>query len=97
MSSIEFEAELHGEPTLAIPPEIVERLPKSGRVTVLLLMPDDEEDDQWRAPPMSNSCGMMGLKMRSMTDINEIWRYLHLPISIHIRRNQQATSVAGSI
>jgi hypothetical protein len=48
MSSIEFEAELHGEPTLAIPPEIVERLPKSGRVTVLLLMPDDEEDDQWR-------------------------------------------------
>jgi hypothetical protein len=48
MSSIEFEAELRGESTLALPPEVVERLPKSGRVTVVMLVPDDPDDKQWR-------------------------------------------------
>jgi hypothetical protein len=48
MNSIEFEAELSGDCTLAVPPEIAKRLPTSGRVTVVLFVPDDEEDDQWR-------------------------------------------------
>ena len=48
MSTIEFETELRGDSTLALPPEVVERLPKSGRVTVVVLVPDDPEDEQWR-------------------------------------------------
>jgi hypothetical protein len=48
MSSIEFETELRGGTTLTLPPEVAERLPKSGRVTVVVLVPDDAEDEQWR-------------------------------------------------
>ena len=48
MSSIEFETELRGEPTLPLPPEVVAKLPKSGRAKVLVLVEDDLEDDQWR-------------------------------------------------
>ena len=49
MSSIEFETELRGEPILAIPPEVAARLPKSGRATVVVLVQDDQEDQEWRA------------------------------------------------
>ena len=48
MSSIEFETELRGEPTLALPPEVIAKLPKSGRATVMVLVQDDAEDHQWR-------------------------------------------------
>ena len=48
MSSIEFETELRGESILELPPDVVARLPKSGRATVLLLVREDLEDDQWR-------------------------------------------------
>jgi hypothetical protein len=48
MSPIEFEADLHGEPVLAIPPEVAAKLPKSGRATVLLLVQDDQEDREWQ-------------------------------------------------
>jgi hypothetical protein len=48
MNSIEFETELSGDCTLAVPPEVAERLPKSGRITVVVLVPDDVEDEQWR-------------------------------------------------
>jgi hypothetical protein len=48
MGSIEFETELHGESSLPLPPEVVERLPKSGRATVVLLVQDDRDDDEWR-------------------------------------------------
>jgi hypothetical protein len=48
MSSIEFETELHGEPVLALPPEVVAQLPKSGRATVVVLVQDDREDYEWR-------------------------------------------------
>lgn len=48
MSTIEFETELHGKSELALPPEVVERLPKSGRATVVLLVHDDQDDQEWR-------------------------------------------------
>jgi len=48
MSSIQFETELRGEPILALPPEVAARLPKSGRATVVLLVQDDQEDQEWR-------------------------------------------------
>jgi hypothetical protein len=48
MSSIEFETELRGDMMLPLPPDVAERLPKSGRVTVVVLVPDDAEDEQWR-------------------------------------------------
>jgi hypothetical protein len=32
---------------LVLPPEVIERLPKSGRATVVLLVQGDEEDQQW--------------------------------------------------
>ena len=48
MSSIEFQTDLNGGPVLPIPPEIAARLPKSGRATVVVLLPDDKEDAEWR-------------------------------------------------
>jgi hypothetical protein len=48
MSSIEFETELRGDRTLILPPEVAERLPKSGRVMVVVLVPDDQDDQEWR-------------------------------------------------
>lgn len=48
MSAIEFETELHGDSVLPIPPEVAARLPKSGRATVVVLLQDDREDNQWR-------------------------------------------------
>jgi hypothetical protein len=48
MSSIEFETELRGDRTLTLPPEVAERLPKSGRVMVVVLVPDDQDDQEWR-------------------------------------------------
>jgi hypothetical protein len=49
MNSIEFESELRGDGTLTLPPEVAERLPKSGRVTVVVLVPDDDHEDHlWR-------------------------------------------------
>ena len=48
MSSIEFETELHGQPVLAIPPDVAARLPKPGRATVIVHIQDDPEDEEWR-------------------------------------------------
>jgi hypothetical protein len=48
MSSIEFETELRGEPTLQLPPEVVARLPKTGHARVVVVVQDDPEDDEWR-------------------------------------------------
>lgn len=33
---------------MPIPPEVAARLPKSGRATVVVLLPDDKEDGEWR-------------------------------------------------
>jgi hypothetical protein len=49
MGPLEFETKLHGEPVLAIPPDVAAQLPKSGRATVVMLVQaDDQEDRQWR-------------------------------------------------
>ena len=48
MSTIEFETELRGETILTLPPEVVARLPKSGRATIVVLVQDDPEDTEWR-------------------------------------------------
>ncbi len=48
MAPIEFEAELRGESTLPLPPEVLQRLPTSGRATVVLLVQDDLDDANWR-------------------------------------------------
>jgi hypothetical protein len=48
MSTIKFETELHGDSVLALRPEIVAQLPKSGTATVVLLLSDDEEDQAWQ-------------------------------------------------
>jgi hypothetical protein len=48
MSMIEFETELRGEAVLALPPEVIAQLPKSGRATVVMLLQGDHEDDDWR-------------------------------------------------
>jgi hypothetical protein len=48
MSSIEFETELRGEPTLTLPSDVIARLPKSGRATIVVHVQDDAEDSEWR-------------------------------------------------
>jgi hypothetical protein len=48
MTPIEFETELRGESTLPLPPDVAARLPKSGRATVVLLVQDDADDEEWR-------------------------------------------------
>jgi hypothetical protein len=48
MTPIEFETELRGDATLPLPPDVAARLPKSGRATVVVLVQEDSEDDQWR-------------------------------------------------
>lgn len=48
MSTIEFQTELHGEPSLPLPPEVLAQLPKSGRARVLLLVEDDADDAEWQ-------------------------------------------------
>jgi hypothetical protein len=48
MSTIEFEIELRGEPTLRLPPDVLAQLPKSGRAKVVVLVQDDLEDGEWR-------------------------------------------------
>ncbi|MBI2927791.1 MAG: hypothetical protein HYY24_19025 [Verrucomicrobia bacterium] len=48
MQAIEFETELHGQTSLAIPAEVAAQLPDSGRAKVILLLKEDEEDAVWR-------------------------------------------------
>jgi hypothetical protein len=48
MSPIQFETDLRGDSTLPLPPDVVARLPKSGRVTVVVLVRDDVDDLTWR-------------------------------------------------
>jgi hypothetical protein len=48
MNAVEFTTELTGAKTLPIPPEAVARLPKSGRVRVIVLAGENQDDDMWR-------------------------------------------------
>jgi len=51
MTSVEFTAELNGSGTLTIPPDAASRLPKSGRVRVIVLTEQDADDQSWFAAP----------------------------------------------
>jgi hypothetical protein len=48
MTPIQFETELKGESALVLPPEVLAKLPKSGKAKVLVLVEGDSEDDEWR-------------------------------------------------
>ena len=48
MKAVEFDAQLKGGDTLAIPAQIASQLPKSGSAKVIVLFPDDPEDTAWR-------------------------------------------------
>lgn len=48
MSAVEFITELNGANALPIPQEVAARLPKSGKVRVIVLAPDDPDDPDWR-------------------------------------------------
>ena len=49
MKAIEFTTDLTDKPLLRIPEEVASRLPKSGKVRIILLQPDENsEDSEWR-------------------------------------------------
>ena len=47
MSAIEFTAELNDSGTLTIPPDAAARLPKGGRVRVIVLTDEDADNQSW--------------------------------------------------
>lgn len=47
MSAVEFTAELNESGTLTIPPDAAARLPKGGRVRVIVLTDDETDDQSW--------------------------------------------------
>jgi hypothetical protein len=49
MRAVEFTTELGKKPVVTIPQEVADKLPKSGRARIIVLMPDDPEDALWRA------------------------------------------------
>ncbi len=49
MRAVEFTIELGNKPVVTIPREVADKLPKSGRARIIVLMPDDPEDALWRA------------------------------------------------
>ncbi len=48
MKAVEFSTELTPDSELTIPPEIFAKLPKSGRVRVILLTSEEEEEVELR-------------------------------------------------
>lgn len=47
MNAVEFTAELNNSNTLQVPSEAAARLPKNGRVRVIVLV-DDADETEWR-------------------------------------------------
>lgn len=48
MRAVEFEIQFHGDKTLAIPKDMAERLPRTGKARVIVLFEQDPEDDVWQ-------------------------------------------------
>ena len=48
MQTIEFETELKGRNSVAIPDELAAQLPQTGKARVILLVQEDGEDVAWR-------------------------------------------------
>ena len=46
--AVEFDAELSATGVLVIPPDAAARLPKSGRVHVIVLADNDADEAEWR-------------------------------------------------
>jgi hypothetical protein len=50
MRTVEFTTQLGKQPVVTIPQEVAAKLPKSGRVRVIVVLaPDDPEDAEWRS------------------------------------------------
>ena len=49
MNAVEFMTELSGSNVLAIPSDVAEQLPKSGKARIIVLTGADTEDAEWRA------------------------------------------------
>ena len=48
MDAVEFITELNGKSVLDLPQEVAERLPKTGRARVIMLMADDTDESDWQ-------------------------------------------------
>jgi hypothetical protein len=48
MNALEFTTELTDSGLLRIPAEVAARLPKAGRVRIIVLTEDEAEDAEWR-------------------------------------------------
>jgi hypothetical protein len=47
MKAVEFQSELHADHTLSVPANIADRIPCGQTVRVLVLLPEDVEDQAW--------------------------------------------------
>ena len=56
MHAIEFTTDLSSEPFLKVPQDVAAQLPKSGRVRIIVLTPDDPEDAEWRGAAYEQFC-----------------------------------------
>lgn len=48
MNAVEFITELNGASALAIPKDVADQLPKSGKARVIVLTQQNDHDGQWR-------------------------------------------------
>jgi hypothetical protein len=48
MKAIEFESKLTSDARLDVPEAVAEKIPKEATVRVIVLMPEDAEDQAWR-------------------------------------------------
>ena len=47
MKAVEFQSELTSDHTLSVPASIIERIPPGQSLRVLILVPEDAEDQAW--------------------------------------------------
>ena len=49
MNAVEFETQFRGKPTLAIPKDVADRLPRKGKAKVIVMFDgDDGEERAWQ-------------------------------------------------
>ena len=47
MKAVEFQSELRPDHTLSVPADVLERIPRGQPLRVLVLVPEDAEDQAW--------------------------------------------------
>jgi hypothetical protein len=47
MKAVEFQSELRPDHTLSVPASVLERIPRGQTLRVLILVPEDAEDQAW--------------------------------------------------